>query len=80
MGSVINVGILAIKARIAEFILTRLPYLRYAVNADRGYMMSANLDANFIISKMLVNCKVIFKEMAFETSIRRTLCGGDLTM
>jgi hypothetical protein len=79
MGFVLNVDILAIEARIVEFILTRPPYLRYAVNAVKGYMMNANLDANFIISKMLVNCKVIFSEMAFETSIRRTLCGGDST-
>jgi hypothetical protein len=80
MGFVLNVDILAIEARIVEFILTRPPYLRYAVNVDRVYTMSANLDANFIISKMLVNCKVIFNAMAFETSIHRTLCGGDLTM
>jgi hypothetical protein len=79
MVSAISVGTSVIKARIAEFILTRLPYLRYAVNADRGYMMSANLGANFIISKMLVNCKVIFSVMASEIFIRRTLCGGDLT-
>jgi hypothetical protein len=80
MGFVLNVDILAIEARIVVFIQTRPPYLRYAANAVRGYMMSANLDANFIISKMLVNCRVIFNVMAFETSIRRTLCGGDLTM
>ncbi len=80
MVSAINVGILVIKARIAEFIRTRQPYLRYVLNVDRVYMMSANLDANFITNKMLVNCRVIFKEMAFETSIRRTLCGGDLIM
>jgi hypothetical protein len=80
MGFVLNVDILAIEARIVEFILMRPPYLRYAVNAVKGYMMNANLDANSIISKMLVNCKVIFNVMAFETSIRRTLCGGDLIM
>ena len=80
MGSVLNVDIFPIEARIVESILTQPPCLRYAVNVDKVYMMNANLDANFIISKMLVNCKVIFSEMAFETSIRRTLCGGDLIM
>jgi hypothetical protein len=80
MVSVISVGILVIKARIAEFILTRQPCLLYVPNADRGYMMSANLDGNFIINKMLVNCRVISKGMVFEISIHRTLCGGDLTM
>jgi hypothetical protein len=80
MVSVISVGTLVIKARIAEFILTRQPCLLYVLNVDRVYMMSANLDENFIQNKMLVNCRVIFKEMAFETFILRTLCGGDLTM
>jgi hypothetical protein len=79
MGSVLNVDTFPIEARIVESILTQPLYLRYAVNVDKVYMMNANLDANFIISKMLVNCKVIFSEMAFETSIRRTLCGGDST-
>jgi hypothetical protein len=76
MGSASSVDILATKARIAEFILTQQPYLLYVQNVDKGYMMSANLDENFILSKMLINCKVIFKEMVFETSIHRTLCGG----
>jgi hypothetical protein len=79
MGFVLNVDIFPIEAKIVEFIRMLPLYLRYAANAVRGYMMSANLDANFITSKMLVNCRVIFSVMASEIFIRRTLCGGDLT-
>ena len=67
------------KAKIAEFILTQQLSLLYVLNVDKGFMMNANLGVSSILNKMLVNCKVIFKEMVFGISIHRTLCGGDLT-
>ncbi|MFO0002639.1 MAG: hypothetical protein ACK559_16045, partial [bacterium] len=60
--SVTSVAIFHTKAKIVEYIRTRLLFLPYVQNVDKVFMTNVSLDESSTLNRMLINC-IIFKEM-----------------